>query len=131
MSSFPEFVFAKKKLTRNDSPFQFLAYYLIGKRNGSTAGKVFFSTLLGTGVGSLVMLPLTVMVVYPLGKLAEALGLVNRSAIPTDVATTLVYAAMMAIWLIVGIALGTMLSLVTIKKSKQADFQRPAAEHGL
>ena len=29
MSSFHEFVFAKKKLTRNDSPFQFLAYYLI------------------------------------------------------------------------------------------------------
>jgi DNA-binding CsgD family transcriptional regulator len=104
---------------------------LIGKRNGNTLGKVFFSTMSGTGLGSMVMLPLTVMVVLPLGKLAESLGWVNRATIPSALATTLVYTAMMAIWLMAGIAMGIVLLSLTIKKAEQKVSQTPAPGHPL
>jgi DNA-binding CsgD family transcriptional regulator len=106
-----------------------LSVGLFGKRNGNTPGKVFISTLFGTGLGSFVMLPLTVLVVLPLGKLAESLGLVNRAAISTEVTSTLVYTAMIAIWLIVGIVIGILLLSVTIKRSRQNISKTPAPEH--
>jgi len=95
---------------------------LIGKRSGNTAGKVFLSTLFGTGLGSVVMLPLTVILVYPLGKLIEWIGLVNRSAIPDDVASALLYIAMLVFWLIVGSAVGTTLLRVSFKKPLQVNI---------
>jgi DNA-binding CsgD family transcriptional regulator/riboflavin transporter FmnP len=104
---------------------------LIGMRNGNSPAKVFLSTLLGTGLGSFLMLPLTVGVVYPLGKLAETLGLVNRTALSTDVTTTLVYSAMLAIWLITGITSGTIVLHLAFHRSRPVELQRPASEHGL
>jgi DNA-binding CsgD family transcriptional regulator/F0F1-type ATP synthase assembly protein I len=104
---------------------------LVGKRNGNTPLKVWFSTLLSTGLGAFAMLPLVVIIVLPLGKLAEWVGLVDRSTISSGVASTLVTSAMLIMWLIVGTLIGSMLSFVTIKKTKQVEIQRQAPEHGL
>ncbi|HEY5140083.1 MAG TPA: hypothetical protein VIJ25_12315, partial [Methylococcales bacterium] len=63
--------------------------------------------------------------------LAEWIGLVDRSTISSEVASTLVTSAMLVMWLIVGTAIGSMLSVVTIKRTKQVEIQRQASEHGL
>jgi DNA-binding CsgD family transcriptional regulator len=97
-----------------------LAVGLTGKRNGNSLLKVCFSALFGTGLGSLAMLPLTVVIVYPIGKLAEWLGLVDRATIPNGVAETLVYGSMLGFWLIVGIITGIMLLFLTIKKTRES-----------
>jgi DNA-binding CsgD family transcriptional regulator len=104
---------------------------LIGKRNGSRSGKVLISSLLGSGLGSILMLPLTVAVIYPLGKLAEALGLVNRAAISTGTTSTLLYAAMLGIWLITGIAAGTLLLHLSLHRSRTVDVHRQVSQPGL
>jgi DNA-binding CsgD family transcriptional regulator len=104
---------------------------LMGKRKGDNPGKVFFSTLFGTGLGAFAMLPLTVIIAVPLGKLAERLGLINRAAMPSYLASMLVITSMLVMWLIVGTVVGSMLLYVTVKRPGQADIQRHAAEHGL
>jgi DNA-binding CsgD family transcriptional regulator len=93
-----------------------LSIGLIGKRNGNTLLKVGFSTLFGAGLSPISILPLMGFVVLPLGKLAEWMGFINRSTMSSDVSTTLAITVMMAIWLIVGTAMGTMLLFLTIKK---------------
>jgi DNA-binding CsgD family transcriptional regulator len=103
----------------------------MGKCNHNSLLKVSFSTLFATGLGAFAMVPLVAGVVYPLGKLAERLGLLNRSAIPTDVTSTFVIVSMLAIWLIVAIAVGLLLLRLTIKKPAQAAMSLPASEHGL
>lgn len=104
---------------------------LIGKRNDNTLLKVCFSTLFGTGSTPITILPLMGFVVLPLGKFAEWLGLIDRSAMSNDMATILAIIAMIILWLVVGIAIGVILLFLTIKKPRQADTQRPASEHGL
>jgi len=108
-----------------------LSVGLVGKRNGNTPLKILFSTLFSTGLGAFAMLPLVVIIVLPLGKLAEWIGLVDRSTISSEVASTLVTSAMLVMWLIVGTAIGSMLLFVSIKKTKQVEIQRQASEHGL
>ena len=108
-----------------------LSVGLIGKRNGNSPLKILFSTLFSTGLGAFAMLPLVVIIVLPLGKLAEWIGLIDRSTISSQVASTVVTIAMLVMWLIVGTAIGIMLLFVTIKKSKQVEIQRQASEHGL
>ncbi len=108
-----------------------LAVGLVGKRNENGLGKVFFSTLLGAGVGAFAMIPLVGFVVYPLAKLAEWLGLLNRSAVPTEVTSALVIVAMLVLWLLVGVAVGIMSLAITIKGPAQAEVRRHASEHGL
>jgi len=108
-----------------------LSIGLIGKRNGNTPLKIFFSTLFSTGLGAFAMLPLVAIIVLPLGKLAEWVGLIDRSTLSSEVASTLVTSAMLVMWLMFGTALGSMLSFVTIKKTKQMEIQRQASEHGL
>ena len=108
-----------------------LSVGLVGKRNGNPPLKIIFSTLFSTGLGAFAMLPLVVMIVLPLGKLAEWVGLVDRSTISSQVASTLVTSAMLVMWLIVGTLIGSMLSFVTIKKTKQLEIQRQASEQGL
>jgi len=107
-----------------------LSIGLVGRRNGGTLPKVFFGTLFGTGFGAFAMIPLVGFVVYPLGKFVEWLGLIDRSAISTDVASTLIIAAMLIMWLIAGIAAGIVALRITIKKPKTADLQRHGSEHG-
>jgi DNA-binding CsgD family transcriptional regulator len=108
-----------------------LSLGLIGKRNDNTLLKVCFSTLFGTGLSPIAILPLMGFVVLPLGKLAEGIGLINRSTMSSDVATTLAIIAMMAIWVIVGIGIGIILLSVSIKKPEQKVSQTPVAEHHL
>ena len=108
-----------------------LSVGLIGKRNGNTLLKVCFSTLFGTGLSPILILPLMGFVVLPLGKLVEWMGLINRSTMSNDVATMLAIIAMIAIWLIVGIAVGIMLLFITIKKPEQKVSQMPVAENRL
>jgi hypothetical protein len=108
-----------------------LSIGLIGKRNGNTLLKVSFSALFGTGLSPIMVFPLMAMVVLPIGKLADWIGLIDRSTISSDAATTIAIIAMMAIWLIVGTATGSMLLFVTINKPKPADLHRPASGHSL
>jgi hypothetical protein len=113
----------------DNPPGQIFKVGLIGKRRGNTSGKVFFSTLFGTGLVAFAMIPLVGLVLYPLGKLAERLGLINRSAIPTEVTSALVIAAMLAMWLTVAVAIGYMLLFVTIEKPGQKVSRPPTPEH--
>jgi DNA-binding CsgD family transcriptional regulator len=96
-----------------------LSVGLIGKRNGNSLLKVFFSSLFGTGTSAFAMIPIIGLVVYPLAKLLEWLGLIDRSAISTSVTSAAVIVAMIIVWLVVGTAIGILLLSVTIKKSKQ------------
>ena len=89
---------------------------LIGKRNGSTLLKTAFSSLFGTGLSPITILPLMGFVVLPLGKLAEWMGLINRSTISSDAATTLAIAAMALLWLVIGITSGGLVLFLTIQK---------------
>ncbi len=104
---------------------------LTAKRNGNTPVHTFFSALFGTGAGAVAMLPLTALIILPLGKLVEWLGLVDRAAMPENVTTAIVYIGMMAMWLIVGIGVGTALLYVTLKKPGRGELERPATERGI
>jgi len=104
---------------------------LIGKRSGNTPCKVFFSTFFGTGLSPFAIIPLMFIVVLPVGKLAERIGLIDPSTMPSDVANILAMIAMTAIWLIVGITVGIVLLFVTIKKPEQTIVQPHVSEHGL
>jgi len=96
---------------------------LVGKRNGNTLRKVFFSALFGTGLSPFAVIPLMIIVVLPLGKVAERFGLIDPSTMSSDVATMLTMIAMTALWLVVGIAIGVTLLFTTIQKPKQASVQ--------
>ncbi|KAA0271089.1 MAG: hypothetical protein DPW18_11805 [Chloroflexi bacterium] len=104
---------------------------LVGKRNSNTLRRVFFSTLFGTGLSPFTTIPLMMIVILPIGKLAEWFGLIDPSTMPKDVATTLAIAAMTGLWLIVGVTVGIMLLFVTIKKPEQTVIQPHVSEHGL
>ncbi len=105
-----------------------LSLGLIGKRNGNTLLKVCFSALFGTGLSPISILPLMGFIVLPLGKLVEWMGLINRSTMSSDVATTLATIAMLAIWMTVGIVIGIMILFLTIKKSEPKNNQTPVTE---
>lgn len=102
-----------------------------GKRNGNALLKVWFSTLVGTGLSPIAILPLMGFVVLPVGKLAEWLGLIDPSTISREAATTLAITAMLLIWLALGATTGIMLLFVTIKKPAQKVSQMPVPEHRL
>jgi DNA-binding CsgD family transcriptional regulator len=108
-----------------------LSVGFIGKRNGNTLLKVGFSTLSGTGLSPITILPLMGFVVFPVGKFAEWIGLIDPSTMSRDVATTLAITAMITVWLVVGITIGIMFLFVTIQKPEQKVSQTPAPEHRL
>jgi DNA-binding CsgD family transcriptional regulator len=104
---------------------------LVGKRNSNTVSKVFFSTLFGTGLSPFAIIPLMMIVVVPIGKLAEWLGLIDPSTMSSNVATTLAAIAMSGLWLIVGVTVGIVMLFVTIHKPEQSVAQPHIAEPGL
>jgi DNA-binding CsgD family transcriptional regulator len=108
-----------------------LSVGLIGKRNNNTLQKVFFSALFGTALSPFLVIPLMIIVVLPLGKLAAQFGLIDPSTMSSDVATVLATTAMIAIWLVAGLTIGTTLLFVTIKKPERMDNQKHTAENGL
>lgn len=106
-----------------------LSVGFFGKRNDNSLGKVFFSTLFGTGTGAFAMIPIVGFVVYPIAKLAERIGIIDPSTMPRDVATTLATISFLASWLITGTAIGIALLFVVITRPRQTIVQPPAPEH--
>ncbi len=100
---------------------------LIGKRNGSTLPKTGFSALFGTGLSPIAILPAMGFVVMPIGKLAEAAGLIDASTMSRDTATTLAILAMLGIWLIIGIAVGAVPLFLAVRKPEQKVSQVSAS----
>jgi DNA-binding CsgD family transcriptional regulator len=78
----------------------------LGERKSTTLRRVFFGVLFGTGVGAFAMIPLTILVAVPVGKLFELVGLINRAALPNDLASGIAYAAMIVMWLVAGVGIG-------------------------
>ncbi len=108
-----------------------LSIGLVGKRSNNTVSKVFASTLFGAGLSPFAIIPLMMVVVLPIGKLAEWFGLIDPSTMSKDVATTLAMIAMTGLWLIVGITVGIVLLFVTLKKPEQTVIQPHVSERGL
>jgi DNA-binding CsgD family transcriptional regulator len=108
-----------------------LAVGWVGKHNGSTLLKICISTLLGTGLSPITILPLMGFVVLPIGKFAEWLGLIDPATISSDAATRLAIICMLLLWHVVGMSSGIMLLFVTIQKPEQTGIQKAAPEHGL
>ncbi len=103
----------------------------VAKRNGNTLWKVFFSTVFGTGVGAFAMVPVIGFVAYPLAKIGERLGLINRAAVSTNITSALVVVAMIGVWLLVGAAVGMLSLVIGIRKPQRPVLQRGVPEHGL
>lgn len=93
-----------------------LAIGFFGQRNGSPLLKVGFSTLVATGLSPIAILPLMGFVVLPIAKLSVALGLINRAAMSSEVTDLLVITVMLALWLALGVAGGSLLLVVPFKK---------------
>ncbi len=91
----------------------------IGKRNGSSLQKVFFSTVSSVILSPFGIIPLMMAVVLPLGKLAAQVGIIDPSTMPSGIATLWAIIIMTAIWLVLGITIGIMLLFVIIKKPQQ------------
>jgi DNA-binding CsgD family transcriptional regulator len=106
-----------------------LSVGFIGKRNGNTLVKVGFSTMLATVLSPIAILPIMGFVVLPLGKLAEWMGLINRSTLSNDAATMLAMSAMLIIWLLLGSGAGSLLCSVSFNKPGQKVGQMPVAQH--
>jgi hypothetical protein len=104
---------------------------LVGRRNGNTLNRVFASSLLGTGLSPFTIIPLMLAVVYPVGKLAESVGLLDPATMSNDTAHLLAMSAMTGLWLVVGIAVGIVILFVPTKKTEQAALQPRGSEQGL
>jgi DNA-binding CsgD family transcriptional regulator len=103
---------------------------VVGKRNGNTLRRVFFSALFGTGVSPFLIIPLMIIVVLPLGKVAAWFGLIDPATMSNEVATILTKIAVTAVWLGVGLTIGIALLFVTIKKLEPPMVQPHASENG-
>lgn len=108
-----------------------LSIGLVGKRNSDTVRRIFFSTLIGTGLSPFAIIPLMIIVVVPLGKLAEWFGLINPSTMSNDLGTFLATSIMTVIWLVVGVTIGIVLLFVTIKKPEPPIVQPHVSENRL
>jgi DNA-binding CsgD family transcriptional regulator len=102
---------------------------IIGKRNGNTLRRVFFSTLFGTGLSPFLIIPLMIIVVLPLGKVAAWFGLIDPATMSPEVASLLTKTAVAAIWMIVGLTIGITLLFVSIKKPEPPMVQPHAPEN--
>jgi DNA-binding CsgD family transcriptional regulator len=108
-----------------------LSVGLMGKRNGSTLIKIGFSSLIGTGLSPFTIIPLMLVLVLPIGKFAERLGLIDAATMPSDVAITLSTIIMITMWFVVGVTIGITLLFVTIRKPEEKDFHEQTSEHTL
>jgi DNA-binding CsgD family transcriptional regulator len=106
-----------------------LSVGLVGKHNGIILRRVFFGALFGTGLSPFLIIPLMFIIVLPLGKLAEWLGLIDPATMPSNVATMLTAITMGAILLIVGLIIGITSLFVTIRKPGEKDFHGQISEH--
>lgn len=102
---------------------------MVGRRIGNSLLKVAFCAMVGTGASPLTILPLLGTVVLPLGKVAEALGLVNRAALSDQAIMAIVITAALLIWLVVGTLIGSGLLFISIYRPGQKISQ--LSEQGL
>ncbi len=93
-----------------------LAVGLVGKRKGKALRKVILSTLVGTGLSPFTILPLMRIVVMPIGKLAQWVGLIDPSTMSVGIAYRLTMTAILALLLMVGTTVGIGLLLTTIQQ---------------
>ena len=100
-----------------------LSVGLIGKHNGNTLRRVFFSVFFGTGLSPFLIIPLMFIIVLPLGKLAAWFRLIDPSTMSSNVASLLTAAIMLAIWLVVGVTSGVTLLFIALRKPEQASVQ--------
>ena len=103
----------------------------VAKRNDNTLWKVFFSTVFGTGVGAFAMVPVIGFVAYPLAKIGERLGLINRAAVSTNITSALVIVAMIVVWLLIGAAVGMLSLMIGIRKPQRPVLQRGIPQQGV
>ena len=102
---------------------------LTARRVESSLLKVAFSAMVGTGLAPLSILPLMGMVVLPFGKVAEALGLVNRAALSNEAIMAIAITCMLLVWLVVGALVGTVLLFISIHKPGKKITQLPVSQH--
>ncbi|MBI5351649.1 MAG: helix-turn-helix transcriptional regulator [Chloroflexi bacterium] len=112
-------------------PMMGIVIGIVGKQNGSTLQKVFFSTLLSVALSPFGIIPLMMAVVIPLGRLAAQVGIINPSTMPGGLATLWATIIMTGIWLVAGITIGTTLLFMMTKRSQRMNGQIQASEHGL
>ena len=87
----------------------------IGKQRGETFLKVLFSVIFATGLSPFTVIPLMMLVVIPIGRVAANLGLIDPATIPSEVASTIAMSIMLMLWLVVSITLGSILLFLSIK----------------
>ncbi|WKZ38334.1 MAG: helix-turn-helix transcriptional regulator [Anaerolineales bacterium] len=100
-------------------PMLGLAVGFVGKQSDIALRRVFFSALSGAAVSPLLIVPLMLLVVFPLGKLAEQIGLIDPATMPASTATLLTMIVISAIWLVIGVGIGIALLFMAIKKPNQ------------
>lgn len=103
---------------------------VVGKRNGNTISRVLFSALFGTGLTPFAIVPLMLLVVLPIGKLAERFGMIDPATMSNNVASMLAMLAMTAIWLFVGVCIGSLLLFLKFKKHEVVANQIRVSENG-
>jgi DNA-binding CsgD family transcriptional regulator len=101
---------------------------LTGRRAGRRPLRVAIATALGTGIAPVAILPIMGFVVLPIGKLAEAFGLIDPARIQRDAASTLVVLMMLAIWLLLAVVVGYAFLYLGIRKLAGSDTQVAAGE---
>ena len=94
---------------------------VIGKQKNITLLKTFLSVLIGTGLSPFAVIPLMIIFVMPIEKLAAKLEMSDKFA------SDLAMAVMITLWLIAGITIGITLLFVSIKKTQQIDNQSQAS----
>ncbi len=104
---------------------------IVGKRHENTLQRIVFSTAFGTGLSPFAIIPLMRFVVLPIGKLAEALGIIDPTIMPNDMAANLTMIAMIAMWLVVGLFIGTMLLFLAFKDFQQSGMQAQISKQSL
>jgi DNA-binding CsgD family transcriptional regulator len=102
-----------------------LAIGWIGSRYGVALKKVFFAALSGVALSPFGILPLMMIVVIPIGKLAAQLHWIDPSSISAGLAAVLATTIMTAIWLVVGTALGAGLLFASLQRPARMGTQKP------
>jgi len=97
---------------------------VVAGRRGMRSRRTFVATLFGTGVGAFAMIPLVAVVVYPLGKFAEWIGLIHRAAFSTELTSGLVIVATLVMWLLAGAVLGIL--LLSLRAGRSHPNAQPA-----
>jgi len=97
---------------------------IIGRHNRSALRKIALSALFGTSLSFFSIIPIMLIVILPLEKLAVQAGLPDpfgSSRMASDVSNLAGTITMIAIWLVAGIAIGTALLFVSVRKPERMD----------